>query len=113
MEKTATILGLIRKDCHDIQRLVAGISKQEFLASPQLSMAVTMSLFSIAELGKTLPAEFHTSFPQLPLEKIINLNATAHESKHLNLEEVWAVATCEIKKILRFINYYEEPGWQY
>ena len=44
MEKTAMILGLIKKDCLDIQSLIDGIGKQEFLASPQVNMAVTMSL---------------------------------------------------------------------
>ncbi|NLW09324.1 MAG: DUF86 domain-containing protein [Firmicutes bacterium] len=107
MEKTASILGLIKKDCLDIQSLIDGIGKQEFLASPQVNMAVTMSLFSIAELSKTLPVEFRTSFPQLPWERVITLNSAAHEKKRLDLEEVWAVATGEINKILRFINSYE------
>ncbi|HHU82294.1 MAG TPA: DUF86 domain-containing protein [Firmicutes bacterium] len=107
MEKTATILELIKKDCLDIQSLVTGIGKQEFLASPQVNMAVTMSLFSIAELSKTLPSEFHTNFSHLPWENVITLNAAAHENKCIDLEEVWAIATGEIRKILHFINSYE------
>lgn len=108
MEKTATILELIKKDCLDIQGLIDGIGKQEFLASPQVNMAVTMSLFSIAELSKRLPVEFHKNHPNLPWKRVIALNTDAHENKRLDLEEVWAVATEEIKKILHFINAYAE-----
>ncbi len=106
MEKTATILELIKKDCLDIQSLLTGLDKQEFLTCPSVNMAVTMSLFSIAELSKTLPAEFHTSFPDLPFKRIIKLHTAAHENKCLDLEEVWAVAACEINKILNVISYF-------
>lgn len=103
MEKTAAILELIKKDCLDIQSTLTGVDKQEFLTCPPVNMAVTMSLFSIAELSKTLPAEFQTSFPDLPFKKIVNLHNAAHENKCLDLEEVWAIAAHEITKILQVI----------
>lgn len=107
MEKTATVLGLIKQDCLDIQNSIAGIDKQEFLTNPLVNKAVSMSLFSIGELSKTLPADFYTSYPHLPWEKIISLNTTAHENKRLDLETVWAVAAKEVEEILSFIISYE------
>ena len=80
-----------------IQRFVAGLGREAFLADPMVIDSVVRNLEVIGEAANRVPRDFQDSHPDIPWRRIVGLrHRVVHEYFDVDLELVWEIAQSEI-----------------
>src|SRR5690242_535804 len=92
-------------DCTQrIQEYTHGLSKEAFLASPQIQDAVVRRTEIIGEAVKNLPAEWKDAHPRVPWREIARMRAILiHRYFSVDLDLTWQTAQQDIPELEREI----------
>ena len=81
----------IRESIVAIETYTHGVTKETFLATPQIQDAVCRRLEIIGEAANKLESEFKEQFPNIPWYKIVAMrNILIHEYFAVDLDQVWS-----------------------
>lgn len=87
-----------------IESYLAGVSKKEFLMTPQLQDSVIRRIEIIGEAVKNLPVDWRADYPQIPWQKIAGMrDVLIHQYFGVDMELTWRVAKRELPKLKREI----------
>ncbi len=80
----------ILESVQQIEEYVGGISREQFLASPQIQDAVMRRLAVIGEATKNLPNDMREKYAQIPWNNIAGMrDMLIHEYFGVDTEMVW------------------------
>jgi uncharacterized protein with HEPN domain len=107
MSKDNAFLADILKAGQAIQRFVAGVSKDDFLANEEKYEAVTRKLEIIGEAARHLSSEARNAFPEVPWPLVCAMrNLLIHDYDGVDLNIVWRTAQEDMPLLIEKIEAY-------
>jgi len=83
-----------------IERMLQGVTLEQFLADEMRRLAVERLLEIIGEAGRRVGKSFQDAHPEIPWRDIIALrNVVAHEYDRIDYDEIWAIASGDMPKL--------------
>lgn len=87
-----------------IERFIAGMSKEGFMADDKTIDAVVRNLEIIGEAARQMPEAFKESSKSIPWDQITGLrNRIVHDYFGLDLEIIWFIITCDLPDLKKNI----------
>ena len=106
-EKQIGLLWDILESARQIQRYLAGVTREAFLADTQLQDAVLRRLEIIGEAASQLPPSAHELFPDQPFRGMRGMrNIIAHDYGVVDVDQVWRTATTNVAPIAEKLHEY-------
>jgi uncharacterized protein with HEPN domain len=96
----AILLGDIAEAAELIQRYVAGVTFDSFVADPEKQDAVMRRLEIMGEAVKALPQDFRDEHPSVPWREIAGArDILVHQYFRVDLDLTWAMVTTELPRL--------------
>ena len=84
-----------------IQKYLAGVSREQFMADTEKQDAVLRRLEIIGEAASRVSPETQAQFPGLPFRAMRGMrNIIAHDYGDVDLEQVWTTASTDLDKLI-------------
>lgn len=107
LEYTADILTAARSALS----YVDGVTYEQFVNENMRQDAVVRQLLIIGEAARHLSDEFKAAHPELPTRQMSGMrDILVHAYDHVDLDEVWRVATVELKALIAVIESLLQTG---
>ncbi len=86
------------------QSYVEGVAYEQFVNENMRQDAVVRQLPIVGEAARRLSDEFKAAHPELPTRQMSGMrDILVHAYDHVDLDEVWRVATVELKALIASI----------
>jgi uncharacterized protein with HEPN domain len=83
--------------CESIEKYIAGITLEQFLADPMRQLAIERLLEIIGEAARRITDGYRQSHLEIPWQDVVGLrHVVAHEYDRINDDEIWAIATGDV-----------------
>lgn|ERR1700722_4995909 len=93
-----------------IQRHLAGVALEQFLADELRCLAVERLFEIIGEAARRISEEFKNEHQEIPWADLIALrHVVAHEYDNLDYDEIWAIATKDVPTLLDALTPLAQP----
>jgi uncharacterized protein with HEPN domain len=90
----------IARAVQKIDRYVAGLDQEEFIADEKTVDAVVRNLEIVGEATQQLPPSFTAANPQIPWRQMAGLrNRIVHEYFGVDLEMIWQIITTDVPEL--------------
>lgn len=90
----------IRESIVAIENYTRGLTKEQFLNTPQIQDALCRRLEIIGEAANKLESEFKEQFPNIPWYEIVAMrNILIHEYFAVDLDQVWYTVQKDLPKL--------------
>lgn len=90
---------------------VDDIAYEEFILENMRQDAVVRQLLIVGEAAKRLSDEFKAIHPELPIRQMSGMrDILVHSYDHVDLDEVWRVATVDLKALIVAMELLLETG---
>jgi len=84
-----------------IREFTSGLTREAFLSDELTHLAIIRLIEVIGEAARQISAEFRASHPEIPWRAIIGMrNELIHAYRHVNLDNVWQVATDSVPELI-------------
>ena len=105
------VLADIIDSIEKIERYVAGLSRDGFLADEKTIDAVVRNLEIIGEASKRLPQSFQSQHPEIQWRRIVGLrNRIVHDYFGLDLEIIWEIVQHELPALKAKLSAIRDSG---
>ncbi len=84
----------------DMNQMLRGREKEDFMASSMMQKAAVMTLLNIGELTKTFSDDFLDATPEMPWQDIRSArNIAAHTYDALDMDDVWETYVSDLPQM--------------
>ncbi len=106
-DKQPGLLRDILDSAKAIQKYMAGVTHEKFLADTEKQDAVLRRLEIIGEAASRLAPETQALFPDLPFRAMRGMrNIIAHDYGEVDLEQVWTTASTDLDHLVAVLDGY-------
>lgn len=100
-ERDAAYLLDMLRAAEKVRRFVQGITQDAFIIDEVLRDAVERNVEIIGEAAHKVSEAFRNQHPEIPWRKMIaQRNVLAHEYDKISVDEMWAVATFHVPRLI-------------